>query len=1430
MESELARTETVGGPGALARVVSYAYLDEELYKELVDGKQLEQTLAAVESILQRWVSKRDTVTPESSNAPGSDVSRFPHEAQSLRTISSLLQSARLGNSIPTLEVYDSATNDYYECDLVVVCAFGVFVTELKHWTGRIEVGPRTWRINGSQYRPDPHASNRFKCKILRGIYRHAFPTLPDLWFESVVVLTNPEADVLEASPTKTDQHNPTFAGIERFIDFLRYRQAQYAGRPLSLDQVKAVATKFECLRVLDRVKGYNFPGYEVVDRLTQREDLIELIVRPTSGRRRSLQRFRIFCPPLKAPPDERDRFLRKANNTLDALAKAGEHANLLRVWSVPHECGQVIEGSEWSEEGTLADLLQGYPKGMPWEQALPLVRGILAGLAVVHEQAVIHRMLKPENVLICGAIPRLMNFDLAFQLEENHVTVIPDASAIKPNPYTAPEVFLKQEPSEATDLFSLGVILFELLTGHPPFTASTDLAGTGGQLVPRQIDRLASPIPALAREIIHTLVRTEPRERFQRVEQVLELLAPAEPVAAAPLLPNRQLSAGETHDLFEIEALHAQGGHAQIYRAIRGSQQERVALKVFNADVSQDRARAEWSAAQAINSPYAVRVESLGHWKNERFFLVQNLIEGPSLRNEIREGKRPTLDRFVEVAQALLQALAQLHGRKTDGHPAPVLHNDIKPDNVLLRAANHPVLIDFGIASPPGVATYVGTEGYVAPDLRSGADLEFCSSGDLFALGTTLFEWFYGLRPYETPMVGAVCRDVAGLRSDPVPAPIHDWLVQAVATTKPQRFTDADEMVRGLAQAWVEACTPALAPVPAPSPQPSSPETPIPEVTFGIEPVLGNPFLAYLNSLQNTTGSNENSLAETQALNPFFGLIHVPSAVADYARKKLSGEDRRHVILTGHAGDGKSTIGLELFKSLKGLPMDKPLSTPLQPVEEIHIPGHPRITLVKDMSELPAPDRLRILTRACSPNSERFFIISNTGTLLATFKEMLQDQPGQWPDLENTLLDALSAKPPSQFPLLSGSFDVVNLVQVDNLNATLNIFQRMVDERPWEPCATQSCRHACPVFRNVALLRHNWATIRERVGFVYRRLFEYGDRLTLRQTTAHLAHAITSGLTCQDVSGQSLHPISRPITDFLFFNRFWGEGATGFDDRALQLKAVRVLRTIGAGRHLLPTLERKLWMRGEDEPLPAVPDDLKAVFTSLRQLGRKLAEAEGLHPSQGRAQLRRLLFFFGSFQLPEVARDYVAAFLNSRMLPEYAAWQKQGVQLSNIDRDRLLRNVLHVLQEHFAGLHLPEEVSSLDDNLYITLTRHGHDVRQSAQVVLARLNRSDFKLALSEKAWPGVSRRSDLLLTETRSSGLLKLELPFLDFVMQRHTGDIASSIQAGYLDRLERFKAQLLNAYKASTEQDMMLVRLQTNHRFATQTFALNNGVLEVL
>ena len=301
-----------------------------------------------------------------------------------------------------------------------------------------------------------------------------------------------------------------------------------------------------------------------------------------------------------------------------------------------------------------------------------------------------------------------------------------------------------------------------------------------------------------------------------------------------------------------------------------------------------------------------------------------------------------------------------------------MLHNDIKPDNILLRAENHPVLIDFGVASAPGVATYVGTEGYVAPDLRNGADLEFCPSGDLFALGVTLFEWLYGVTPYETPIVGASVAMFPACGISPCLSPFTNGL------SKPSPPPRANDLPL-LTTCWSPSPRPGLRrarqslhqnPSRFRSQRPS--KLPVPEVILGGDgscggekgvsgAFSGNPFLAYLNSLHNTTGSNENALAETQARSRFFTVIHVRSAVAEFARKQITGPERRHIILTGHAGDGKSTIGLELFKTLKGLPMEKPLDVPWKAVEEIHLAGQPPITMVKDMSELSAADRLSIL-------------------------------------------------------------------------------------------------------------------------------------------------------------------------------------------------------------------------------------------------------------------------------------------------------------------------------------------------------------------------------------------------------------------------------------------------------------------------------------
>ena len=101
-----------------------------------------------------------------------------------------------------------------------------------------------------------------------------------------------------------------------------------------------------------------------------------------------------------------------------------------------------------------------------------------------------------------------------------------------------------------------------------------------------------------------------------------------------------------------------------------------------------------------------------------------------------------------------------------------------------------------------------------------------------------------------------------------------------------------------------------------------------------------NTFVGYLNSLQRSSGGNENALAESQACNPLFAHIHVSHPLTTTILTELNSASGKHVILTGHAGDGKSTIALEVFKYLSEIPADQPLMTKPPAAIPIRLKSH----------------------------------------------------------------------------------------------------------------------------------------------------------------------------------------------------------------------------------------------------------------------------------------------------------------------------------------------------------------------------------------------------------------------------------------------------------------------------------------------------------
>jgi hypothetical protein len=592
-----------------------------------------------------------------------------------------------------------------------------------------------------------------------------------------------------------------------------------------------------------------------------------------------------------------------------------------------------------------------------------------------------------------------------------------------------------------------------------------------------------------------------------------------------------------------------------------------------------------------------------------------------------------------------------------------------------------------------------------------------------------------------------------------------------------------------------------------------------------------NPFVGYLNSLQRLNAGNENALAEYQACNPFFAQIHVAHPLTQSILAELRKPDGCQIILTGHAGDGKSTIALEVYKLLTGIPADKPLEQQLRPREDL--PGT-SISILKDLSERRREDDAS-LVRDMLGNSRRFLIVSNTGALLDLFRSQADACGLSQVQLESELLVAVGNERGEAILSLAGArFLVINLARIDNLDIAREIFACMINSANWAVCDGLACRANCPICLNVDLITHRRNIIFDRLFLAYRRMYEYGTRLTLRQLTEHLAYLITSGLEEIDLAEMREKRANPLRAEFMFFNRFFGDNGKEDDAAALQMHAVREIRHQGFGDRPCPAWERKLWLKPRDYRFQLGVEECDTEFELLRTYGAGPGSDHqpGLTPDQAREQVRRMLYFLYDF--PADDSSYLTQFLNSPSILRWHDWQRQGAQLDMTESYRLGQRIYHVLQEHFTGLRLPERCEqshASDRRLYITLNRGNSEIRQSAQVVVAQVDWSgETALVLTSHQNAAGATRTDLeLLGRGRITGAgLVLTLPFLDYVQMRHFGEVGEMLQPAYVERLERFKAQVQELAKEARTR-VMLVRLKTDHTFRRQQYTVCDGKLEV-
>ena len=209
-------------------------------------------------------------------------------------------------------------------------------------------------------------------------------------------------------------------------------------------------------------------GYEVHELIGRGG--MGLVYRATHNELNRTVALKMISGGLLAGPER----IRRFNQEVKALAKL-DHANIVKVFDVGAHAGQPYFAMELVEGHSLDQCIEGTP--WPPKRAAKLVSILAAAMDVAHGQDVIHRDLKPANVLLAGkkpsGTPKIIDFGLARDIQHSAITQSGDVFG-SPS-YMSPEQALgrQNEIGVASDVYSLGSILYELLTGRPPFIGSS---------------------------------------------------------------------------------------------------------------------------------------------------------------------------------------------------------------------------------------------------------------------------------------------------------------------------------------------------------------------------------------------------------------------------------------------------------------------------------------------------------------------------------------------------------------------------------------------------------------------------------------------------------------------------------------------------------------------------------------------------------------------------------------------------------------------------------------------------------------------------------------------------------------------------------------------------------------------------------------------
>jgi len=1076
----------------------------------------------------------------------------------------------------------------FEVDVAVIAPHAVFLVDVKGTRGLIDVYGSKWFPEGRQAFSSPLAKLRAHAKTVKSIITSSQPgrrDLNDIYVDAAVVLTAPDATLVD--PGGRDAPNVTT--LKKAAAFFQNAARIPAGKSKNIGAHHNIIMKALQGAAKPRSGPLRFGSWVVSERLGGTDSYTEYRAHNAFAGPKSMALIRAYQADPYKPPDERKKQKLLISTAFRTLSTTPGHPSIVGVRDFfPSEAEDKYFLVTEDVAGQALRLHIAKPTlALTLDQKITVAGDLLSALVHLAQHKVVHRNISPANILVGGdGRVRLTGFDFARPGTDHSHTIGQEiVDDIEPK-YMAPEIH--GEPSVATpasDLFSVGLVLYELFTGERPFKTPTELFEQKAVFAMKP----SSARPELPKgfdEWLQKLCTFEPGERPSAAWALTELqilldhsAASAPAVGVTPSAPSPALSAPQldysnllantqlTQKYVIEKRLGKPGSFAVAYKVIDtlGDVSRAVKLVLRDRVSTVDRLKKEYKTLLQIpDHANVVKVIDADLIPGGPPFIVFEFIDGFDV-GEMIASNALTSEDALELGRDVVAGLAHLHEHG-------VYHCDIKPRN-LLWTGRGTKIIDFNVsvAAKDEERRGGGSRRYLPPDLvpedvPSASDLV---DRDLYALGVTLYEAMTTRYPWDSAQVpppskpAADPRELSGL-ADLAPE-LVDVMLKAIAPKRADRYASAADLRS------------ALTSIPA-ARRASQPLTPVPlawgvpgdrgngkrngsgnGVSDGSTPPNTNPYVRHLLTVYS---QSRHSNAGTRGLDVISEQTYVETALDRELLPSVLAGEFALVIISGNAGDGKTAF----LQKLERRAADE------QGTVDHSLPNGARIELrgrtflsnydgSQDEGDRKNNDVLRAFLAPFKGNDSKGWAATTETRLIAINEgrlvDFLEANRADFPALATLVKEGLRTSEPTDGVV------VVNLnlrsIVVDPQGFDNSILERLVNrlthEKFWEPCHRCDLKDRCYAFHNAQTIQDETAGkhVVERLKSLYAITHLRGRlHITLRDLRSALAYMLVGTRDCDEIHALYRNGQRNEIVQGFYFNS-WKGGEGPNADRLLTL-------------------------------------------------------------------------------------------------------------------------------------------------------------------------------------------------------------------------------------------------------------------------------------